>query len=74
MNVAIAEDKVTVVKVVAPSLNVTLPVGTPAYCGYTFAVIVTEWPRIEGFAELASETWLAALATTRVKATVCGLK
>src|SRR5881394_4011746 len=36
----------------APSMNVTVPVGTPAPAGVarTVAVNVTAWPNIEGFA------------------------
>jgi hypothetical protein len=36
--------------VVAPSLNVTVPVAVPEGCVLIVAVKVTDWPNAEGFA------------------------
>ena len=38
----------TVPRVVAPSLNVTEPVGVPAAPEVTVAVKVTDWPKTDG--------------------------
>ena len=48
-----------------PSLNVTVPVGVPApgATGLTVAVITSDWPNTEGFAEELSDTELASLFT-----------
>lgn len=55
-------------KVVAPSLNVTVPVGVPLPGDVTeiVAVKVTDWPITEGFTDDESETAVSALFT------VCG--
>jgi len=52
---------VTVCRIFAPSLNVTLPVGVPEYCGETAAVNVTDCPKLEGFTEEVSAMVVAAL-------------
>ena len=50
-------------KVIAPSLNVTVPVGVPDPAdGVTVAVNVTVWPQIEGFSEEVSVVEVAAFA------------
>ena len=50
-------------KVIAPSLNVTVPVGMPDPAdGVTVAVNVTVWPQIEGFSEEVSVVEVAAFA------------
>jgi hypothetical protein len=49
--------------VVAPSLNVTLPVGD---WPVTVAVNVTFWPKVEGFTEETKAVLLVALLTTCV--------
>ena len=52
---------------VAPSLNVTDPVGTPAPCGVTVAVKVTGCPEMLGFRPDASAVVVLALFTVSVK-------
>ena len=52
---------------VAPSLNVTVPVGTPVPCGVTVAVKVTGWLEMLGFRLDASAVVVAALLTVSVK-------
>jgi hypothetical protein len=51
-----------------PSLKVTVPVGVPVPgdVALTVAVIVTDWPNTEGFAEEASTVPLLALFTVCV--------
>src|ERR1043165_10274794 len=53
----------------APSLNVTVPVGVPepGETAVTVAVKVTDWPKTEGFCEEAKATALVALLTVCVK-------
>ena len=47
-----------------PSLNVTLPVGTPAPAGpVTVAVNVTDWQNVEGLREEVSVVVVAASIT-----------
>lgn len=45
---AVPPDKAPVPRVVAPSLNVTKPVGTPAVLLMTVAVKVTDVPYVDG--------------------------
>src|SRR6266481_9061860 len=52
MNVAIPPLSVPVPSAVAPSLNVTVPVGMPEpEAGFTVAVKVTAWPKADGLSE-----------------------
>src|SRR5260370_243972 len=53
----------------APSINCTVPVGTPApgSTGATVAVKVTDWPELDGFTEEVPAALVLALLTT------CGL-
>ena len=53
---------VPVPSVVAPSLNVTVPVGVPVPGGdgATVAVKVTDWPNFEGLAEEVSAVVVSA--------------
>ena len=56
-NVATPEPlRVPVPMVVAPSLKVTLPVGVPVAgeTGLTVAVNVTDWPYVEGLADVVT--------------------
>jgi len=55
---------------VAPSLNVTVPVGVPAPApaGVTVAVNVTDWPNTDGLAEEATALVLPLLLTVCVTA------
>ena len=48
VNVAVLPEIVLIPSVVEPSVNVTVPV---AVLGDTVAVRVTDWPKVEGFAE-----------------------
>src|SRR5467141_810036 len=60
MNVAIPPLSVPVPSAVAPSLNVTVPVGMPEpEAGFTVAVNVTAWPKADGLSEETSDTRLA---------------
>src|SRR5262249_48067281 len=43
--------RATVVRMVAPSLNVTVPVGIPPPVAVTVAVKVTDWPNTDGLTE-----------------------
>ena len=62
-NVATPEAfSVTVPRVVAPSLNVTVPVGVPIE-EVTIDVNVTAWPYVDGFSEEESAVELVALLT-----------
>jgi hypothetical protein len=54
---------VTVASVVAPSLNVTVPVGVPVNWGATFAVNVTFEPSGAGFSDEVNVVLLVALLT-----------
>jgi hypothetical protein len=61
---------VPVPSVVAPSLNVTVPLGVPApgATALTVAVNVTDWPETDGFAEevgvaVVVEAWFTAWET-----------
>ena len=51
VNVALPPESVAVPSVVAPSKNVTVPVGVPApgAAALTVAMNTTEWPNTEGF-------------------------
>src|SRR2546428_12514978 len=51
LNEALPLTSVAVASTVAPSLNVTVPLGTPVpgATGLTTAVSVTAWPMTEGF-------------------------
>lgn len=57
--------------VAAPSLNVTVPVGTPVpgLSALAVAVNVTFWPDTDGFAEEAIAEVVADLFTVCVRAT-----
>jgi hypothetical protein len=54
---------------VAPSLNVTVPVGvTVPEAGFTVAVKVTAVPKIDGLFDEATEVELATLFTVCIRA------
>ena len=57
---------VPVPSVVAPSLNVTVPLGVPAP-EVTVAVNVTLWPKTDGLAELVNAVVVLAALTTWVR-------
>ena len=61
---------VPVPTVVAPSLNVTVPVGIPAPgdVAVTVAVRVTDWPKTVGFAEEVTVVEVLVLFTVCVRA------
>src|ERR1043166_1915487 len=61
--------RLLVAREVAPSLKVTVPVGVPpaGETALTVAVIVTDWPKTDGWAEEARVTALLALLTVWVK-------
>jgi hypothetical protein len=42
-------------RLVAPSLNVTVPVGAPPPKPATVALNVTDWPKLLGFVEVVSD-------------------
>lgn len=50
-SVAFPLPKDLVPRLVAPSMNVTFPVGVPEIAGVTVAVKVTEVPKVDGFNE-----------------------
>ena len=52
--------------IVAPFLNVTVPVGVLLYCGTTVAVKVTDSPTVGGFTDETSMVVALALVTTCV--------
>ena len=56
-----------VASMVAPSLNVTLPVGIPEVADVTLAVNVTDWWYADGLREEVSVVVLPALLTVSVK-------
>ena len=56
------ESSAPVPRLVAPSRNVTVPVGMPAG-ELTVAVKVTGWPKVDGFAEEIAVTVVAPLFT-----------
>ena len=66
VNVAVSCDRVPVPMVVAPSRNVTVPVGVPApgAVGVTVAVNVTACPRTAGSGALVRLVAVSALSTT----------
>ena len=68
VNVAVPADSVPVPSVVEPSLNVTVPV---AVLGDTVAVRVTDWPKVEGFAE--EEMVVVVVALLAALASIVGL-
>ena len=69
LNVAIAEPfSGPVPSVVAPSLNVIVPVGVPAALEVTVAVNVTDCPKGDGFSEDVTVAVLAAVFTVCVSA------
>jgi hypothetical protein len=53
---------------VAPSWNVTVPVGAPVADDITVAVKVTAAPKIDGLFDEATEVELAALFTVCIRA------
>jgi hypothetical protein len=59
VNVALPEFRETVPKELAPSLNVTVPVGGPEYAPVTIAVKVIDCPTLAGFAEDATAVEVA---------------
>jgi hypothetical protein len=65
LNVAVPELKLLVASDVAPSLNVTVPVGVPApgAAALTVAVKVTAWPETDGLTEEATALVLPLLLT-----------
>src|SRR2546428_11017193 len=56
------ESSVPVPRLVAPSRNVTVPVGMPAG-ELTVAVKVTDWPKADGFAEDTRTVVVGGLST-----------
>ena len=70
LNVAEPALSVPVPNVVVPSLNVTVPADVPAAgdAAVTVAVNVTDWPELDGFAELATVVVLFPLLTVCVRA------
>jgi len=64
-NVATPELRVPDPRVVAPSRNVTVPVGVPPVT-VTVAVNVTDWPVVDGLTDEASTVVLALPLTTCV--------
>jgi hypothetical protein len=68
VNVAFALLSVPIPSTVAPSLNVTAPVGVPEVAGLTVAVKVTALPNADGFAEESSVVEVAAFPTVCVRA------
>src|SRR2546427_613840 len=50
----------TEANVVAPSANVTAPVGAPAPCGITVAVNVTTWLKLDGLSEESNDVVVGA--------------
>jgi len=50
--------------VVAPSMNVTVPLGVPEPLGVTVAVSITDWPKTDGLTEDTTEVVVEALFTT----------
>ena len=54
VKLAVPPDTVPVPSVVAPSVNVTVPVGVPGEVELTVAVNVTVWPKTLGLAEDAN--------------------
>ena len=64
VNVAFPRLSLPVPSTVAPSLNVTVPVGVPEVAGFTVAVKVTAWPAADGFTEETTEVVEAAWFTT----------
>src|SRR6266704_5010 len=61
------ESSVPVPRLVAPSRNVTVPVGMPTG-ELTVAVKVTGWPKVDGFAEDTRAVVVAGLITVNVAA------
>jgi len=61
------ESSVPVPRLVAPSRNVTVPVGMPTG-ELTVAVKVTDWPKVDGFAEDTRTVVVAGLSTVNVAA------
>ena len=63
--------RVPVPRVVAPSLNVTVPVGVPLPGGaaVTVAVKVTAWPNTDGLPEAATAVLVSALVMGVLKTT-----
>src|SRR6266446_5714254 len=61
------ESSVPVPRLVAPSRNVTVPVGMPAG-ELTVAVKVTGWPKADGFAEDTRAVVVAGLITVNLAA------
>ena len=70
VKVALPAAKPAVPSVVAPSRNVTVPVGVPepGKSALTVAVNVTAWPKTDGFAEEATVVELFARLTVCVMA------
>ena len=62
VKVAVAPESAAVPSVVAPSKNVTVPVGVPAPGAVTdtVAVIVTDWPKTDGLTFEVAELVVAA--------------
>jgi hypothetical protein len=63
VKVAFPRLSLSVPSTVAPSLNVTVPVGVPEVAGFTVAVKVTAWPTADGFTEETTEVVDAAWVT-----------
>jgi hypothetical protein len=68
-SVALPFVRETVPKVVAPSLNMTLPAGVPppGATAVTVAVKVTDWPKFEGLSDDVTTEDVDALFTTCVR-------
>lgn len=63
LNEAIPPTNVTVLRLVAPSLKVTVPVGVPVVLDFTVAFKVTDCPNEDGFTEDVTRAEVAALFT-----------
>jgi hypothetical protein len=67
VNVAVPALRAVDPSVVAPSLNVTVPVGEPPNGpGATLAVKVTDWPKVEGFGDELKNVCVSPLLTVNV--------
>lgn len=64
--IAFPPARVFVARVVVPSLNVTVPVGTPDVADVTVAVNVTDAPKVEGFSDAVTAVEVPARLTVCV--------
>ncbi len=72
MKLALPLPSATVARGVAPSINDTVPPGTPdeATTGFTVAVRVIDCPKTEGFELEATDVVVPILSTVRLKVLV----